>query len=402
MRKRLIISIIIICLILVTTWFGYNYFFATSKSQIRQAYPTVVTTETAQQRQWQEKIQEIGSLSTSEGIVVAPETSGRVTQIYFKSGQYVEANTPLVQLYPDIIKAQLAKAKATLKLSTANLQRYTTLYKKGYYNIADLEKAKATVQEDQADVDNYQAKLEQTLIQAPFSGQLGLRQISLGDYLNAGDAIVNLQALDPIRVDFNVPEIYIDQIKKGDKITLTSAALSNQVYTGSIYAFDSKIDENARTLGVRARVPNEGHKLIPGTFVEVTIYLGKPVNQIIIPATAIVYQLDGNYVYLMKNHKAVKTQVTLGQKLDDNQVIITNGIKIGDTVITEGQLKLFDDSPVITEEEFQQMQKTQNSKVKSTKNIQTTQEKTQNKQSQQAETQEKAQNKQSQQIEKKK
>jgi len=360
LRKKITITLIILGILAIAIWFGYRYFMILMIAKYRAAYkmpPTVVQLYTAKKQNWQSTIEAIGSLSAGEGVTLTTEVPGRITKIYFQSGKYVEAQTPLVQLYPKIIQAQLDKAKSNLALHKADLKRFNKLFKKGFYDKADLDKAKATVAGDQADVDNYQAQLNQTTIKAPFSGRLGLRQVSLGDYLNPENPIVDLQAIDPIRVDFNVPEIYLDQIKIGNKITTTSRALQNKVYTGKIYAFNSKIDPNSRMLSVRANIPNKKHVLVPGTFVEVTIYIGKTQKPIIIPQTAIIYSLEENYVYLMKNHKAIKTTVTLGQKLDDNRIIVIKGLQINDKIIIGGQEKLHNNSAVMTQKEAQQMMK---------------------------------------------
>jgi len=359
-KKTFITLIIILGIFALAAWFGYRYFIVYMTAKYRAAYkmpPTVVQIQAAKRQNWQTTILATGSLSAAEGITVTPDVSGRVTNIFFKSGTYVTKDTPLIQLYQKIVQAQLDKAKSQLALDQANLARFTALYKKGYYDKADLDKAAAIVEIDIANVNSTRAQLEQTTIKAPFSGRLGLRQISIGDYLSPGSAVVDLQSIDPIRVDFNVPEIYLGQIKIGDKTTITSRALKNQVYTGIIYAFNSKVDPNSRMLGVRANVPNQNHLLVPGTFVEVTVYFGRPDILMMVPQTAIVYSLEGNYVYLMKNHKAVKTPVTLGQKLDDNRIIVVKGLQVGDPVITGGQEKLHDGAAVMTEPEMQQMMK---------------------------------------------
>jgi membrane fusion protein (multidrug efflux system) len=362
LKKAFITLIIILGIFALAAWFGYRYFIVYMTAKYRAAYkmpPTVVQIQAVKRQNWQKTILATGSLSAAEGITVTPEVSGRITNIFFKSGTYVTEGTPLIQLYQKIVQAQLDKAKAQLELHRANLRRFTELYKKGYYDKADLDKAAAIVKSNIADVNNTQAQLDQTTIKAPFSGRLGLRQISIGDYLSPGSAVVDLQSIDPIRVDFNVPEIYLGQIKIGDKTTITSRALKNQVYTGIIYAFNSKIDPNSRMLGVRANVPNPNHLLVPGTFVEVTVYLGQPDILMMIPQTAVVYSLEGNYVYLMKNHKAVKTPITLGQKLDDNRIIVVKGLQVGDPVIIGGQEKLHDGAAVMTEAEAQAMTKKQ-------------------------------------------
>jgi membrane fusion protein (multidrug efflux system) len=323
--------------------------------------PTVVAITKAKTITWQESILETGSLSAFDGTILAPEVSGRVTNIHFASGQYVRQGDLLIEIYPDIIRAQLQRDQAQLRKSSLDYDRNLKLYKKGFVDQSTLDQKRADRDSDQANVNNDQAQLRQHLIQAPFSGLLGLRKVSIGDYVSPGQDLVSLQALDPIRVDFSVPQRYLQQLKLGDTVTISSNALP-QNYTGTIYAFDSKVDDKTRMIDMRAKIPNPEHKLLPGTFVEVNVHYGSPQNVLVIPATAVVYSAEGNYVYLMQNNKAVKTNVTVGQKLENNQIIIKKGLKVGDPVISEGQIKIpFDGAPVITEQQYQQMA---NSKAK--------------------------------------
>lgn len=363
--KKIKIALIIIVVLAIAAWFGYRYFMLVMIAKYQAAYkmpPTVVQTYTATKKPWQQTIEATGSLSAAEGVTLTTEVPGRITNIYFKSGTYVASGTPLVQLYPKIIQAELKGAKAKLIMEQANLKRFTTLFKKGFYDKANLDKAKAAVESDQAMVDNYQAQLDQLTIKAPFDGKLGLRQVSVGDFLNPGNPVVDVQAIDPMRVDFNVPEVYLQQIKIGGKISITSRAINTKDKSseGTIYAFNSKIDPNSRMLGVRAHVPNKNHTLMPGTFVEVIAYLGKAQQPIMIPQTAVMYSLEGSYVYLMKNHKAIKTPITVGQKLADNHIIVTKGLQANDLVIIGGQEKLHNNAPVMTQQEAKQPTKKKN------------------------------------------
>jgi membrane fusion protein (multidrug efflux system) len=345
MRNRPVVSFIILCLVVVLAWYAFSKLFGGDEGQQKMP-PTLVETTVAKQQAWQKNILANGTLTASEGIALAPEVPGRVTKIYFESGEYVKQGTPVVQLYPDIIKAQLAKAHAQLNVDKNNFERYNKLYQRGYYDKLDLDKAAALVESDQADVDYYNAQLDQLLIKAPFDGLLGIRQISLGDYLNAGTLITNLNAIDPIRADFSVPDIYVNQIRVGDKITIASRAL-DATYDGTVMALNSKVNEDTRTLDVRAKIPNANHKLTPGTYVQVTVYLGNSINPIILPQDAIVYDLSGPYVYKVVDQRAVKTDIKLGEKTDNNEVMVLDGLTAGDVVVTAGQLKLFDNAPVM-------------------------------------------------------
>jgi len=308
--------------------------------------PAFVTTAIIQKAVWQDSVKATGSLTAYNGIMIKSETSGRVTKIFFKSGDYVKAGTPLVEIYPDIIKGQLKKAEAQLELSKINYVRYEKLYQKGFYTKADLDQAFTNIKSNEGDVDQLKAQLVQTLIRAPFDGLLGIIQISLGDYLTPGKNIVNLQALNPIWIDFNIPESYFTELKIGQGIDMKTPAVPNQTFSGTVSAMESAIDKNSRLVTIRASIPNEKFQLLPGTYGEVTLKLGQPQEVILAPQSAITYSQKENYVYRIINQKAVKTPVTLGERQENNQIIITKGLHEKDIIVAAGQLKLHDGATV--------------------------------------------------------
>lgn len=348
MLKRVLVFLVVLCFVIIISWYGYDKFFAGKNGKAGQMPITAVTTAVVSQREWQQTILANGQLTAGEGITLAPEVQGRVTGIYFKSGQFVKKETPLVQLYPDILKANLAKALASLSIDQDTYERYAQLYQKGFYAKLNLDIAKAQVAQDQANVDSIRSNLDQLLIKAPFDGMLGIRQISLGQYLNAGDAITSLQAIDPIFADFSVPDIYVNQIKIGNVVVVTSRAIG-ATYQGKVFAINSRVNSDTRTLDVRSAIPNPAHALVPGTYVQVTVYFGQPAMFIILSQDAIAYDLSGPYVYKVVNNRAVKAPVKLGDKLDNNEVIVLQGLKEGDVIVTAGQLKLSDGAPVVVQ-----------------------------------------------------
>lgn len=310
--------------------------------------PAAVEASPAQLQSWQSDITAIGTLNASQGVVVTPEISGRVTGVFFHSGDSVQAGTPLLQLNPDTLKAQLEAAKAKAELSAANYKRATELFKKQVFAQADLDAALSTYQSDLAEVANYQAQLNQTLLRAPFAGRLGLRMVDLGDYVHAGDTVANLDAIDPLRIDFRVPEVDLGQVQPGQIVLVHASAYPKQTFQGQVYALDSQIEPNTRSLGVRASIPNKDQKLLPGGFVEVNIQTGGPQKLITVAETAISYDTDGPYVYKVVDKKAVKTKVSLGAHRN-GQVAVLTGLKVGDVVITAGEFKITDGAPVMVE-----------------------------------------------------
>lgn len=308
--------------------------------------PIFVTTQQVHQKPWQNKVSATGALSTFDGTTLKAETSGRIVKILFKPGTYVTAGTPLAEIYPDIIKGQLEKAEAELKLSQINYERYLKLYRKGFFTKIDLDRSFTLIQSNQGEVDQLKAQLVQTLIRAPFDGLLGLDQVSMGGYVKPGQSIVNLQKLDPIRVEFYLPETVLSELGPADKIEMRTPAFPDQVFTGKIYAKESLVDASSRQLAARARIPNEKHQLLPGLFGQVTVFLGEPKSVIIIPQSAIVYSSTEAYVYRVINQKAVKTLITTGGKLENSEIIVLQGLHENDVLVTEGQLKLKDGSAV--------------------------------------------------------
>ena len=308
--------------------------------------PTLVTVAKVQVQPWQEIIHTIGSLAASQGITIHPEINGRVTDILFRSGQTVAKAEPLVQLNPDIIKADLALAQAQLKLSEANYQRQKTLALKQVESKAMLDKALATRNADQAKVERNQALLNQTLIRAPFAGQLGLRQVDVGDFVASGTtSIVNLQALDTLKINFTVPEMHVDDVKVGQKIQIKSDISPETTFAGKVTAYDSLIDPETRTLAVRAEMLNPDHTLLPGGFVNVYIQTSKQ-QVIAIPQTAVVYAPEGHFVFTVEKNKAHKIEVVTGPRIGD-KIVIRKGLKAQDTLVTAGQFKLFEGAPVM-------------------------------------------------------
>lgn len=314
-------------------------------AKIMQA-PVYVTTETVHPSIWQDKILATGSLSAFFGATLKAETSGRVTKKMFTPGAFVKAGTPLVEIYPDIIKGELKKAEALLALSKVDYILYEKLYRKGFFTKIDLDRSYTLIQSNEGDVEKLKAQLVQTLICAPFDGLLGLDLISLGDYLTPGKEIVNLQSLDPIRVEFYLPETVMSQLSAENTVEMRTPAYPKKIFSGKIYAKESLIDKESRQLACRASIPNQDHLLLHGMFGEVTVYLGDHQSVIIIPQSAIIYSTTETYLYRVINQKAVKTPVTLGRKLENSKIIILNGLKEGDVIVTAGQLKLSDGASI--------------------------------------------------------
>lgn len=344
-KKIIFYSILAFCLILAGC--------SKDKKKGYQMPPTGVTVATAKTQQWQQQIHAIGTLLANQGILVKSEIAGRITKIYFKPGQAVKAGTPLVQINPDILRAEVNYAKAQLKLSSSQYKRYKKLYSEKAVSKEIFDEKSSDYKSDEAQLAKAEAELAQTTIKAPFSGKLGIDLIDLGDYVQAGTPIVQLQDLSSLRVNFTVPGKMLGKLKIGQSVEVQTASYPNETFTGKVYAFDSTIDPNTRNLSIRVRIPNPKQKLLPGAFVNVTLFVGKKQNVVTVPQTAIVYNVSGDYVYTVVDNKAIKTDVDLGERYQD-EVAIKKGLKADDVVVTAGQIKLKNEAPVVIVENKKQ------------------------------------------------
>jgi membrane fusion protein, multidrug efflux system len=311
--------------------------------------PILVEATQARSKSWQETIQAVGSLSASQGTVIKPETSGRITAIYFRSGDNVKAGDPLIQLNPAILKAQLDAAKAETQLSKADYERGLTLYKKKVFAKADLDKVSATYQVNLAKQAQIQATFDQTLVRAPFSGRLGLREVNLGDTIDPSKPITDLEAINPLSVDFNVPGTEASKILVGSKVAIHASAYPDKTFVGTIYALDSRIDNDTRSLAVRASLNNAGQALLPGAFVDIQIQIGSPQTVFIVPETAVNTDEKGSFVYRIIRHKAIKTIVNIRFHEAGKIGLLSNDIHPGDQIISVGGFKVQANSVVIVE-----------------------------------------------------
>jgi membrane fusion protein (multidrug efflux system) len=318
--------------------------------------PQTVSTTVAEESSWQPTIEAVGTLSASRQAALGAEVGGLVTAIHFESGQHVKAGQPLVELNPAPLKAQLAQLEAQAGLAAVNLKRDQAQLKVQAISQAVVDTDVATLKSMQAQVAAQKALIAQKTIVAPFSGQLGIRQVNLGQYLAPGTAVVTLQNLDPMEVDFSVPQSQIDLIRVGMKAQVESSAVPGNVFNATVTAIEPQIDTATRNLKVRARVPNPKNVLLPGVFATVRLSQGKPRDYITLPNAAVAYNPYGATVYIVKKNgggangkpgQSVEQRfVTTGPTRGD-QVAILSGVKAGDVVVTAGQLKLRNGSPVL-------------------------------------------------------
>jgi membrane fusion protein (multidrug efflux system) len=284
-----------------------------------------------------EVIDASGTLQSNEEVQIQPEITGKVTGLFFKEGTQVAKGALLVKIYDEDLKAQLAKLELQQQLAKTTLERQENLLKINGISRQDVDVTRNQVSAYAADMQYTRTQLQKTELRAPFNGRLGLRNISLGAIVNNTTIITTLQQIDPLKVDFTVPEKYRNAVKIGDAVNFKVAGDANP-YKGQIYAIDPKIDLATRTIKLRAIVPNPG-QLLPGAFANVQIALRNMPDALMIPSQAVIPGTRDKKVIIADQGKAKFVVVETGLRDADN-VQITSGLSKGDTVVTSGMLQL--------------------------------------------------------------
>ncbi|SMH43746.1 efflux RND transporter periplasmic adaptor subunit [Azospirillum agricola] len=288
----------------------------------------------------------VGSLLSNESVVIRPEIAGRVSEIAFQEGQKVTKGTVLVRLDDSIARATLAQAQASIAFSRAELSRADQLVRQNTGPLRNREQAAAKLQADEAAVQLARAHLDKQVLTAPFDGVLGLRKVSVGDYMQAGRDIVNIEAIDTLKLDFRVPEMFLSAVKVGQTLKVSVDAFAGRGFDGQVYAIDPLVDVNGRAVVVRARIANPDGSLRPGLFARVALTLTVVPDAVLIPEQAVVAFGKEQFVFKVAEGKAVQTRVGLGERRNA-EVEITQGLKPGDVVVTAGQIKIRDGAPVV-------------------------------------------------------
>jgi membrane fusion protein, multidrug efflux system len=287
----------------------------------------------------------VGSLRSDETVILRPEIAGRVTQILFREGERVSQGDALVRLEASIQLADVDRAKANFTLSKSKHERSIDLRNKGFISSQALDEAENTLKVAQADAELMAARLSKTILHAPFSGTIGLRQVSVGDYVKEGQDLVNLESLDPLKVDFRVPELALSQVKDGQTLQITLDALPDKAYDGRVFAINPLIDANGRSIVIRAQVPNRDGKLRPGMFARVRLFISGSKDTLVVPEEALFPVGDDKFVYKVVDGKALRQKIEIGQRRD-GKVEVVNGLGVDDVVVTAGVIKLRDGAQV--------------------------------------------------------
>ncbi|MFA7666878.1 MAG: efflux RND transporter periplasmic adaptor subunit [Burkholderiaceae bacterium] len=288
-----------------------------------------------------ETIQTVGSLRPDEAVTVTSEIAGRVAKIAFSEGQKVAAGDLLVQLDPSILRAELARARSELTLARANHDRNTRLARDGMASPRARDESLAALQAAQAGVVLAEARLEKTEIRAPLSGVVGLRSISTGAYLEPGRAIVELADIDPLKLDFRVPELALRAVRTGQAVRVSIDALAGRHFEGTVYAIDPIVEPGGRAIRMRARIPNPDGLLTAGLFARVEIAVDRREQALLIPDSAVFARGDGRFVYRIVDQRARLTKVVPGVRRP-GRIEIIEGLADGDRVVIAGHQQLHD------------------------------------------------------------
>jgi membrane fusion protein, multidrug efflux system len=313
-----------------------------------QPPPEAVTSIIARQEQWPATMTVIGTMEAVHGVVVSADLPGTVDRINFNSGETVHAGDVLVELDTRQERAQLAALEAQRDLARVNYGRIQQLTNEGVLSRQEYDQATAQQKQTEANVGEIKATIERKTIRAPFSGVLGIRKANLGQYLAAGNAIVPLQALNPIYVDFGVPQQEAGKVRVGSTVRLTSEDVVGRVFRARVNALDSVVNEGTRNIQVQATLSNPDGKLKPGMFVQVELGVGANRQAITLPASAISYAPYGDSVFIITDLKDPKGHTYRGVRQQfvkiaasrGDQVAIISGVNPGDEVVTSGVFKL--------------------------------------------------------------
>lgn len=339
MTQRKTKIIIGLGLLLVALFVG-SKFMGGKKDEGQQGFAMPVEAAAAQGDTLRVTQQAVGTLIAQEGITLRPEIAGRITEIHFTDGQQVEKGQPLVTLDDSVAKAQFEQAQAQQALAERNSGRAVSLLGRGAGTEQSRDQAAADLRIANAALELDRANLDKTHIVAPFTGTIGIRKVSIGDYVSPGQDLVSLQALNPMKLDFGVPETALANLTVGQKVTLTVSAYPDRTFEGSVSAIDPQVDAGTRSVLIRALVPNADNKLTPGLFANVTLTTAEKPGTVFVPSAAIWPVGSDSFVFKITDGVANMVPVTIIQREADRVALATGAVAAGDQIVTAGQTKL--------------------------------------------------------------
>jgi membrane fusion protein (multidrug efflux system) len=340
-KKRIIIwaaLIIVIAVIVVPKLDLFSGKKAARSAQAPGMRQISVSGAVVKQSSIQNKIFSNGTLVSNEEVELRSEVSGKITQILFEEGRRVKKGELLLKINDSELQATLKKNKVRETLARDREYRFKQLLEKNLTSQQEYDNQLSELNSVLADVEFTEAQIAKTEIRAPFDGVIGLRSVSVGSYITPQSKIATLQSINPMKVDFAVPQKYFGLIKEGKTIFVKLAA-TGKIYTGRVYAVEPKIDQNTRTIQARAIVPNDRGELSPGAYVEIDIILEDIKDAILVPTEVVIPDIEGEKVFVYKNGKAVSQLIRTGIRTE-NEIQITSGLSLGDTLIVSGIIQI--------------------------------------------------------------
>lgn len=353
-RRR---AVIVLALLVLggAGYLGVKHFTERGPAAARRGPPLqTVAALPAERQSWQPTMELVGELRASEGADLALQVSGIVQSIDFESGDMVKAGAPLLQLLADDQIAKLDSLKATAALNAITLKRDTEQIKIKAVSQATVDSDQANLKNSEALVAQQQALVAQYSLKAPFAGRLGIRGVDLGQYVSAGTTVVTLQALDPLFVDFYVPQQFFGRLKVGRAVNVKIDAYPGELFPGAVTAINAKVESGSRNVKVRAALKNPAGRLVPGMFAKVALEVSTADEYVTLPQTAIVANPYGSTVFVLEKAAdgqtlvARETFVKTGQARGD-YIAVTSGVKEGETVVVAGQIKLRNGTAVVVD-----------------------------------------------------
>ncbi|AYD62984.1 MAG: efflux RND transporter periplasmic adaptor subunit [Achromobacter sp.] len=317
---------------------------ATAKPAAAPAAPVRVEVASVKEIPFARGLSAVGSLRSDESVVLRPEVVGRIQAIEFKEGQPVARGQVLIRLDDSVPRAELAQARANLTLAQSHYRRAVELQGKGFVSQQARDESASTLKVQEAAVALAQARLDKMTISAPFAGIVGLRSVSVGDYVNQGQDLAPLEAIDPLKVDFRVPEMYLSKVGVGQQLTLRLDALPGQERQGQVYAVSPLVDAGGRSILLRATVANKDALLRPGMFARVQLLFNQD-KALVAPEAALSPSGETQYVYRVKDGRAEKREVTIGERREGRVEILT-GVAVGDQLVVAGIQRVTDGGAV--------------------------------------------------------
>jgi membrane fusion protein (multidrug efflux system) len=349
MSKRSLITAVILVVIIAA---GVSLYWQKQKQHTAAPKgfpPAVVAATEVRQENWQPSLRSVGSLVATNGIDVTTEVNGIVSEILFESGQPVEAGQVLIRLDDTVDVAALEALRAERNLAEVQFRRASDLLKKRVTSKSEFDEAQARFEAARARVKQQEAIIKRKMIRAPFAGLGGIRKVDLGQYIEAGEPIVSLQALDPVYVDFTLPERYLQQVNPGQTVKIELDALPGHVFSGRVSAVEPGIDTGTRTLKVRATLANPDGAMRPGMFAQVETITGGSQPVLTLPRTAISFNTYGNFAFVVENNEQgmpmVKRIAVETGEIRSGRVTVKN-LQVGTQVVRAGLIKLRDGMPV--------------------------------------------------------